>query len=325
MEENYISIVIISKNEEKNIGKSIESALQASKEVGNGEVILVDSASTDGTMDIAKQYPIKILQLDSSFELSPSAGSYIGSIYSSGEYILFLGGDQTIEKTWLKHTSSYLENENVAGIAGIMYNILPGEDLNFNHRIEMPLGKVNTLGGPALYKRKILNEVGTFNPFMKGEEERELGYRITHEERYVLLRLPSHMAYHFTKKPSRYEIRKKIQYFMGTGQFIRMHFSISVLYEIMKEYKRIFLHICGISFLLISILLLIIFGYWLPIYISGLGFILYIGVLLLVTRELAKVRLFIEAMILSSVNLLIGFFKPPKDPSAYPTNVKVIK
>ena len=322
---NFVSTVIISRNEEKNIGKSIESALQAVKEVGNGEVILVDSASIDSTVDIAKQYPIKIFQLDSSFELSPSAGRYIGTIYSSGEYIFFLDGDQTIEKTWLKHASSYLENENVAGIAGIMYNILPGEDLNFSHRIEMPLGEVKVLFGPALYKRKILNEVRTFNPFMKGEEELELGYRITHEGRYVLLRLPTHMAYHFTKERSRYEMGEKAKYHVGLGQFLRWHFSISLLHEIMSKPERVILHIYGIIYVVITLLLLIIFGYWIPLYIAGLGLIFYIGILLLVTRDLTKVRFFIEAMIRSSVNVLIGFFKPPKDPSEYPTNVKVIK
>ncbi|KAF5416608.1 MAG: Glycosyltransferase AglE [Candidatus Methanophagaceae archaeon] len=49
-----ISVVVISKNEEDFIGKCIESVLEATKDFDNYEILLVDSASADGTIEIAK-------------------------------------------------------------------------------------------------------------------------------------------------------------------------------------------------------------------------------------------------------------------------------
>ena len=57
-----VSIIIKALNEEERIGAAIESSLKALEKVP-GEVILADSISTDKTVDIARQYPIKIVQL----------------------------------------------------------------------------------------------------------------------------------------------------------------------------------------------------------------------------------------------------------------------
>lgn len=51
-----VSAIIICKNEEQFIAGAIESLLWAD------EVLLVDSYSTDSTLEIARQYPVKILQ-----------------------------------------------------------------------------------------------------------------------------------------------------------------------------------------------------------------------------------------------------------------------
>lgn len=51
-----VSAIIICKNEEKFIAGAIESLLWAD------EVLLVDSYSTDNTLQIARQYPVRVLQ-----------------------------------------------------------------------------------------------------------------------------------------------------------------------------------------------------------------------------------------------------------------------
>ena len=54
-----ISVVIITKNEESNLPKTLESVLPLVRD-GKGEIIVVDSGSTDRTLEIAKAYSAKI-------------------------------------------------------------------------------------------------------------------------------------------------------------------------------------------------------------------------------------------------------------------------
>ena len=82
-----LSVVIISRNEERNIARCIESVLEATDEMASYEIILVDSVSTDRTVEIAKKYPIRILQLKHKSQCSPAAGRFIGFLHSRGNYI----------------------------------------------------------------------------------------------------------------------------------------------------------------------------------------------------------------------------------------------
>ena len=58
-----LSIVIIARNEARNIARAIESVLRAVENWPDTEILLVDSASTDETVEIARRYPINIVRL----------------------------------------------------------------------------------------------------------------------------------------------------------------------------------------------------------------------------------------------------------------------
>ena len=55
------SIIIRTKNEEKWIGKVLEVLMQQSYK--DFEIIVVDSGSTDRTLEIVKKYPIKLIEI----------------------------------------------------------------------------------------------------------------------------------------------------------------------------------------------------------------------------------------------------------------------
>ena len=104
MEKNCLgmSVVIISYNEEKNIERCIQSCLNLKKSLKVDEIILSDSCSTDNTIEIAKKYPIKIIQLKSCSLRSASAGRYIGSLMTSpkSNFIFFVDGDMQVIEDW---------------------------------------------------------------------------------------------------------------------------------------------------------------------------------------------------------------------------------
>src|SRR5713226_8682712 len=54
-----LSVVIITYNEEANIGRTLESVMPLVRD-GKGEIIIVDSGSTDRTVEIAKSFGAKV-------------------------------------------------------------------------------------------------------------------------------------------------------------------------------------------------------------------------------------------------------------------------
>ncbi|HXP42791.1 MAG TPA: glycosyltransferase, partial [Candidatus Acidoferrales bacterium] len=54
-----LSVVIITYNEEANLGRTLES-VQPLVSNGKGEVIVVDSGSTDRTVEVAKSFAARV-------------------------------------------------------------------------------------------------------------------------------------------------------------------------------------------------------------------------------------------------------------------------
>tara|TARA_B110000261_G_scaffold164192_1_gene212684 strand:- start:348 stop:1748 length:1401 start_codon:yes stop_codon:yes gene_type:complete len=112
---NKISIVIRTKNEEEYIGHCLDAVFN--QDIRDFEVIIVDNASTDQTLDIAKKYTIKeIINID---VFKPGNALNIGIEASSGDIIVMLSA-HCIPKTneWLKNLVSNFVHENIAGVYG---------------------------------------------------------------------------------------------------------------------------------------------------------------------------------------------------------------
>ena len=58
-----LSVVLISKNQEWNMVRLLQSVLDETACLSDREIVLVDSASSDRTVEIAGRYPITILRL----------------------------------------------------------------------------------------------------------------------------------------------------------------------------------------------------------------------------------------------------------------------
>ena len=87
-----VSVIITTRNEEKNIGNCLESIKKQTYPQELLEIILVDNNSTDRTKEIASKYTSKI------FNKGPerSAQRNFGVEKSSGEYFLYLDADMIL-------------------------------------------------------------------------------------------------------------------------------------------------------------------------------------------------------------------------------------
>jgi len=88
-----LSVVIITHNEEVNIGRTLAS-VQSLVADGKGEIIVVDSGSTDRTVEIAKSYGAKVF-VEEWKGFTAQKNSAIDK--ASGEWILSLDADEEVQ------------------------------------------------------------------------------------------------------------------------------------------------------------------------------------------------------------------------------------
>jgi Glycosyl transferase family 2 len=189
-----VSIIIKALNEERHIGAAIESGLAALKGM-RGEVILADSASADRTIDIARRYPIKIVQLTNIEDRSCGAGAQLGFQYSKGRYVWLVDGDMEMKPGFLASAIQFLESHpDVAGVGGMLTehetsNLEYVKRRANEYSIRRP-GLVTRLDGGGLYRRAAIESVGYLTDRnIHGSEELELGARLI-ARGWRLARLP---------------------------------------------------------------------------------------------------------------------------------------
>ena len=89
MKNNKLSVIIIARNEEQMIRDCLESVKWAD------EIILVDSGSTDKTVDIAKEYGAKIINLPSE-KLEFAKWRNAGLKEAKGIWVFYLDADERV-------------------------------------------------------------------------------------------------------------------------------------------------------------------------------------------------------------------------------------
>jgi len=111
------SISILTKNEERNIGSCLE-AVYSQKNVGEFEVILVDSGSTDATVEIAKRFPIRIEQIHARDFHHARTRNFAASL-GRGPILVNLSGDAIpASDVWLQNLVANFEDAGVGAAYG---------------------------------------------------------------------------------------------------------------------------------------------------------------------------------------------------------------
>ena len=111
------SISILTKNEGKNIGPCLE-AVFSQKGVGEFEVLLVDSGSTDATVKIASQFPIRIEQIRPE-EFHHARTRNFAANLGTGTIIVNLSGDALpASDFWLRELLANFSDPGVGAVYG---------------------------------------------------------------------------------------------------------------------------------------------------------------------------------------------------------------
>ena len=351
MDECDISVIIITRNEEDVIGEciaSVLSALEFAKKqniISSYEVIMVDSASDDDTINIARKYPIKVIQLDPSWPLSAGAGMYTGVLHSNGIFLAKVDGDTIVCKDWFANALPCLQKNDIAAVTGIYIEEIDKSSMIGSAYLEaskhQPPGEVNVIA-TGIFKKSILLEAGSFNPFLKAAEDRDLSWKI-YELGYKLIRLPFFEIRHYLGGESKNityieYLKKMFMYSVGEGHAAR--YSI----KNRKIFKKYVFRYATVHFAQIYILIFLWFNLLNSnyLFLTGLtnskvililDFIIFSFVLFVITVRLKGEKsegflLSFQAIpyiIVRDIGFVFGMMKSPKKSSKYPQNCKIIK
>jgi len=196
----FVSIIILNYNGKIFLDECLTSIFNTKYE--NFEIILVDNGSSDGSVEYVKEKygekeKLRILALNKNMGFAK--GNNEGFKIAKGEYIIFLNNDVRVEENWLKELVKVMEENSNIGAAqpkillddGIHIDAA-GCFIDYMGRVyqrgvfEKDKGQYNSMdevfyakGAAIIVKRKVLEEVGVFDPnYFLYYEETDLCWRI---------------------------------------------------------------------------------------------------------------------------------------------------
>lgn len=222
MKSPLVSIIVRTKNEEKNIEKCLDSILnQTFKDY---EILLIDAHSSDRTVEIAKKYHVRIIYEEG--KKSYGHASNIGVKNAKGKYVAFISADSYADKKWLKSLVEIIEKDDkIAGVNGciVKSNKLLSRKFLFND--EFRFQTINSL----ILKECIVN-AGYFDESLPASEDTDIGW-IIFKQGNIFKAAPKAVTYHFVDT-SLYKIFKKEEKEVSGVwlSFFKHNLSIKMLY-----------------------------------------------------------------------------------------------
>ena len=186
-----ISVVVIGRNEGQRLARCLESVLRIPgfKESG-AELIYADSASRDGSPELAAGYGAQVIVLDAP-RTTAALGRNAGWRAAKGEFILFLDGDTILHPGFANAAlEPMMQDSSIVAVWGHRREIYPKASI-YNRILDLDWvyapGITECCGGDVLMRRHVLEEAGGYDSELIAGEEPELchrlrarGYRILH-------------------------------------------------------------------------------------------------------------------------------------------------
>lgn len=175
-----ISVVIVGRNSLNQLCRSYSSECNS---LGFAdEVIYVDSASTDGSVDYAISLGWRVFRMETSGILSAAAGRNVGANEARGEFILFLDSDMLFESTepFQRIRDAMIEqlDDGTCGWTGDVIDCYPTGRARRRRQGWRNGQQVPFFGGFVLLRRSDLLRAGNWNPCVIANEEIELYARL---------------------------------------------------------------------------------------------------------------------------------------------------
>lgn len=166
-----------------------------------GQVIYVDSGSTDGSIEVANLVGAQVISLDMAlpFTAARARNAGIAAVEQNVEFIQFLDGDCALRTSWIDAAVAFLDaNPKVAVVCGrrrerfveaSVYNKL------IDAEWDTPLGQAKACGGDALMRKDAVVSVGGYRDDLIAGEEPEMCVRLR-KVGWQIWRFDAEMTWH---------------------------------------------------------------------------------------------------------------------------------
>jgi len=184
-----ISFIIPTKNEGSVIGKTLDSL---SKYSGTKEIIVSDGRSTDGTIEIAKQYTDKIAIFKGNGKQNIANGRNEGAKIAQGKFLVFVDADVTIPNIDIflgRLISEFSKKPKLVAVT-VSVRVLPNMENIFDKVIfslvnayHMILNNWLHIGGSPgefqMIRTEAFKQIRGFNEKLFASEDEEMFYRLS--------------------------------------------------------------------------------------------------------------------------------------------------
>lgn len=246
-----VSVVLLTKNSVETVIKTLDSIMSQTRKPD--EIVVVDGNSKDGTIEIVKQYPIKLVTESG---LGFGHARNLGVKNAEGDIILFIDSDCYADEKWIEKILPHFSEPKIAGVTG------QTKLWNTNHgvarflacvggRMDMPTKQRFVKIAPTMnlaIRRNIVLEVGGFDESLFRGEDTELTYKVT--KRHKILYEPEAVIWFKGSPALRVASKKCVNHFIGVGQLFAE-------YGFNKLFVRFSLPIRGVILILAIVSLLL--------------------------------------------------------------------
>lgn len=240
-----VSVIILNYNGGQQLERCLRSVLDQT--YTNYEVIVVDNASTDESVELVKRKFPNIKLIVNLKNMGYSGGNNIGIRSTNSEYVVILNPDTEVDRNWLSELVKPLkEDESVAFTTSKILDYHNKKKINTCGNLEHFTGfafcrgigespdkycKPEAVGGFSgcsfLARKKILDEIGYFDKdFFSYLEDADLSWR-ARLMGYKIMYVPTSIVYHrhsATLSPLKYFLLEK-----NRNALLMKHYNVKTL------------------------------------------------------------------------------------------------
>jgi len=200
----FVSVIISTLDSQSLITGCLTSVINTDFPDDKREIIVIDNGSRDGTLDLVRKFPVKLLREN---KYGVCYCRNMGAEHSKGDVIVFTDPDCVVSKNWLKFLINRFKDRNTGIVAG---GIVPYPGNTYpekyaarkrSHNQETPLRqscRPFAMTPNLAIRKTVLEEIGLFDSRFPGGgwEDADICWRFSKNSRLNLVYEPKALVFH---------------------------------------------------------------------------------------------------------------------------------